>query len=147
MLVRRRPDSNELFPGWWDVGIRGVPAAGEAWLDAAVRSVRRALGIEISAPELHHVGDGRCDTDEMRVAGLVYRLHHDGPFEPGDDEKVEAEWVPVAKLEAWVSSDAHKVCPDSMSFVLPLVLSHPPLAERAITGPTETEVSRRPDHG
>ena len=41
LLVHRRSDAKDLWPGRWDVGVGGVVGAGEAWADAAAPRARR----------------------------------------------------------------------------------------------------------
>ena len=44
LLVHRRSDAKDLWPGWWDLAVGGVVAAGEDWDDAARRELSEEIG-------------------------------------------------------------------------------------------------------
>lgn len=114
LIVHRRADWKDVFPGFWDVCFGGVLAAGEAWDDAARRELREEAGID-AAPEL--VAISSWDAPDAHLNARVYRVVHDGPFTCPDGEVVEVATVPLPELPAWL--EGRDVCPDSVDLVVP----------------------------
>lgn len=114
ILVHRRADWKDIWPGAWDIAVGGVVATGEAWELAAARELTEELGI---SSELAYLGEGVYAADDVRELARIYATRAEGPFTLSDDEIVETAWVAVDDLRNWV--DAHEVCPDSRFLVLP----------------------------
>jgi 8-oxo-dGTP pyrophosphatase MutT (NUDIX family) len=114
LVVHRRADWKDVYPGWWDVCFGGVLAAGEEWDAAARRELLEEAGIEAD-PQL--VGIDRWDRHDARVNARVYLVTHDGPYPCPDGEVVEVATVPLADLDGWLAG--HDVCPDSVDLVVP----------------------------
>ncbi|MEI8286338.1 MAG: NUDIX domain-containing protein, partial [Actinomycetes bacterium] len=45
ILVHRRADTKDVWPGCWDVAVGGVLSPGEEWEAAAIRELSEELGI------------------------------------------------------------------------------------------------------
>ena len=56
VLLQRRSDSKESWPGMWDVSVAGHINAGESARDAAVREAFEELGLRFAPEELTHLG-------------------------------------------------------------------------------------------
>jgi isopentenyldiphosphate isomerase len=117
VLVHRRSDQKDLWPGWWDLAVGGVVAAGESWDDAARRELAEELGVEGAEPQ--PAGEGAYEDREVRLVARVYRLVYDGPFHFADGEVVEARFVTADELRRLVITE--QFLPDSVALVLPLV--------------------------
>jgi isopentenyldiphosphate isomerase len=117
VLVHRRSDQKDLWPGWWDLAVGGVVAAGESWDDAARRELAEELGVEVAEPS--RAGGGSYEDHQVRLVARLYRLVHDGPFRFADGEVVEARFVTTGELRRLVA--AEPFLPDSVALVLPLV--------------------------
>jgi len=117
IVVHRRADWKDVYPGAWDLCFGGVLDAGEGWDEAAARELAEEAGIE--AP-LRLLGSGRYDQGGAAVNGRVYECTHDGPYPCPDGEVVEVRAVARDELPAFV--DQHPTCPDSVALVLPLLL-------------------------
>jgi len=126
LLVHRRSDDKDVWPGWWDLAVGGVVHVGESYDAAAVRELEEELGLHGVATE--RLGDGHYEDDRVRLLGRVYLVRHNGPFEYADGEVVEACWVTLAELNHRLARD--DFLPDSRALVLPL------LAAREDVGPT-----------
>ena len=116
LLVHRRADDKDVWPGRWDGAAGGVVTAGEAWDVAARRELAEELGIDV---EPVPVGDGAWDGAEAKVVGRVYVVEHSGPFHFDDGEVVEARFVDAAGLDVLLDTEA--MCPDSVAVALPYV--------------------------
>ncbi len=121
LLVHQRADWKDVWPSRWDIAFGGVCAAGERWPDAAVRELGEELGIDVDEAELLDLGDGRYESDDVRVVGRVYAVQHRGPFTHRDREVVRTEWVTLDDLERWL--EGHDVCDDSVELVVPRLTS------------------------
>ena len=116
LLVHRRADWKDVWPGAWDLAFGGVVDAGEAWETAASRELAEEAGLEA---ELSYLGEGAYDDDEVRELARVYLARHDGPVEPVDGEVVETAWIALDELRTWIA--ARKVCTDTVALVLPRI--------------------------
>lgn len=114
LVVHRRADWKDVYPGAWDVCFGGVLGAGEAWDDAARRELAEEAGVD-ALPVLL-----AADTWEQEGAALnarIYVVESDGPFTCPDGEVAEVALVPMADLDRWLED--HQVCPDSLDLVVP----------------------------
>ncbi|WP_334143665.1 NUDIX domain-containing protein [Rhabdothermincola sp.] len=114
LLVHRRADWKDVWPGHWDLAFGGVVDHGEAWEAAAMRELAEEAGI---AAELVYLGEGRYEDAVVREIARVYLARHDGPVSFHDGEVTAVEWVPLAAMRAWL--EGREVCPDSRDLVLP----------------------------
>lgn len=117
LLVHRRADDKDVFPGWWDLAAGGVVAAGEDSDDAAERELAEELGIVGVRPTFVHAG--AHDDEHARELCRVYRVVHDGPYRFDDGEVTEARLVDAAGLAALLASE--RVLPGSVAMLLPLI--------------------------
>jgi 8-oxo-dGTP pyrophosphatase MutT (NUDIX family) len=120
LVVHRRADWKDVYPGYWDVCFGGILAAGETWDDAARRELLEEAGID-ARPEL--AGTASWSAADTNLNARIYRATHDGPYTCPDGEVVEVTTVPLADLPAWL--EGRDVCPDSVDLVLPHL---PPLS-------------------
>lgn len=114
LVVQRRADDKDVYPGWWDIGAGGVVGAGELLPAAARRELAEELGVD-ALPEF--VAVERFEDDRAREICAVYRVVHDGPFQPADGEAVEIRVVDpgqFAELSARV-----RFLPGSLAMLLP----------------------------
>lgn len=116
LVVQRRADTKDLFPGWWDIGAGGVVTAGESPGESARRELREELGVDA---ELRFVGVGRHDDAFSREVCHVYAVVHDGPFLPVDGEAVEIRAVTPSEFTEL--STREPFLPGSVALLLPHV--------------------------
>jgi 8-oxo-dGTP pyrophosphatase MutT (NUDIX family) len=112
VLIHRRSDDKDLWPGWWDVAVGGVVAAGESYEEAAVRELREEAGID-ATPE--RVSSGRYDDPEVSLVAQCYEVCHDGDVRPEDGEVAEFRWVTVEELRVRLATD--RFLPDSLALL------------------------------
>lgn len=117
LLVHRRADTKDIWPGMWDVAAGGVVAAGEDYSTAARRELREELGVE--AGEWRSLGRGRFEDASVALLGHGYLVVHDGPFRFADGEISEVRWVDRRGLE--VLRADHPFVPDNLAILLPLL--------------------------
>jgi isopentenyldiphosphate isomerase len=120
LLIHRRSDTKDVWPGRWDVAAGGVVGVGEPYDSAALRELVEELGID-AAPLglLELLGPCAYADADVALVGRVYRVRHDGPVHFADGEVVEATWVSRSELIERLRRDPF--VPDSIAVVLPLL--------------------------
>jgi isopentenyldiphosphate isomerase len=121
LLVHRRSDTKDVWPGQWDIAAGGVVAAGEDYLDAARREVAEELGVEVI--ELEPLGEGRFRDDAVALIARGFRVVHDGPFRFTDGEIAEVRWVTWDEFDELRRTE--RFVPDSIALLLPLIDDRP----------------------
>jgi isopentenyldiphosphate isomerase len=119
LLVHRRADTKDVWPGQWDIAAGGVVDAGETYAMAAQRELAEELGIEVPLDAFVDLGAGRFRDDAVALLGRGYRVVHDGPFAFTDGEIAEVRWVTFDQLDALRAEQ--RFVPDSIALLLPLV--------------------------
>ena len=114
LVVHRRAEWKDVYPGWWDVCFGGVLGAGEAWEAAARRELEEEAGV---TADVELLGAGSWSAPDVALQARVYLARSDGPFTCPDGEVVEVATVELSDLDAWLSE--RDVCPDSVDLVLP----------------------------
>ncbi len=117
LLVHRRADTKDVWPGMWDLAAGGVVGAGETYDDAARRELAEELGVQADA--MVSLGEGRFVDDAVALVGRGYRCVHDGPFTFTDGEIAEVRWVHRAELAALMATE--RFVPDNLALLLPLL--------------------------
>ena len=118
LLVHRRSDHKDVWPGRWDLAAGGVLAAGESYDDGAVRELAEELGIEDVAFE--RLGTGTYGDADVAEIATVYRVRWDGRVRFADGEVAEARWMTLEEVQRGAQG-ALDFVPDSVSLVLPLL--------------------------
>jgi len=117
VLVHRRSDLKDLWPGHWDLCAGGVVGSGEDWEPAARRELAEELGVTDAV--LEPLGAGTYDDPLVAEVARIWTTVHDGPFAFTDDEVVEARFVTLVELADLLASQPF--VPDSRAIVLPFL--------------------------
>jgi isopentenyldiphosphate isomerase len=118
VLIHRRAEDKDVWPGRWDLAAGGVVSAGESFDDAARRELAEELGI--SDVEVVHLGDGEYADESVDSVVRMYHAVWDGPVTFADGEVVEAVWVSADELRARLERDSF--VPDSVAMAAEQVL-------------------------
>jgi len=108
LLIHRRTETKDVYPGFWDVACGGVLAAGESYDDAAARELEEECGI--SGVEMESLFPVQFDDSSTRVCGRVYRCVANGPLRLQEEEVAVVEWI--APLRVAELARDRKFCPD-----------------------------------
>jgi 8-oxo-dGTP pyrophosphatase MutT (NUDIX family)/uncharacterized protein YqgV (UPF0045/DUF77 family) len=142
LVVQRRSDTKDVYPGWWDIGAGGVLTAGEEADEAATRELYEELGVHA---EPWFVGVERYDDDHIRELCRVYRVVHDGPFTAIDGEAAEIRVIDTAEFAALGTG---AFLPSSVAMLLHHVpgfaRSSPPAAARTMQSVQRIEFTVEP---
>lgn len=74
VLLQKRADSKETFPGLWDVSVAGHIQEGETPLQAAIREIEEEIGLRATAGDLCFLG--RFRSEHRHPGGLLDREFH-----------------------------------------------------------------------
>ena len=110
LFVHLRTPTKDVYPGYWDVAIGGVLAAGESFDEGALREGREELGVEIKPEPLFPF---RYEDVSSVVQAMVYRAVHDGPFQLQVEEIVRGEFVSLD--EVMDRAKVENFCPDGLA--------------------------------
>lgn len=108
LLVHKRADWKDVFPGAWDLAFGGVCDVGEDWETSAHRELLEEAGVR---GRLVDRGPVSFEAPGVALVGRFYTCQHEGPFSFNDGEVTDTRWVPLAELADFVASN--EVPPDS----------------------------------
>jgi isopentenyldiphosphate isomerase len=117
VLVHRRSEAKDLWPGHWDLAVGGVVSAGEDWEPAARRELAEEVGIE--GADLVALCGGNYADEHVDEVARMWRTVWDGPIAFTDGEVVEAHFVDIEELRERVERDPF--VPDSRALFGPLL--------------------------
>lgn len=121
VLLQKRCDAKESFPGCYDISSAGHIPAGSGFVDSALRELQEELGISAEADELIFCGDRRAvwtgsfggkpflDSEVARVFVLWQDLPEEA-FRLQAGEVSAVRWMGLAEVIAAVKTDAFPHC-------------------------------------
>lgn len=118
VLVHRRSDTKDMWPGRWDLACGGVVGTGEEWGHAAHRELAEEVGI--TGAELVPLGGGRYEDDDVSEVARMWATVWDGPVSFPDGEVAEALFVDLDELRLRLDRD--RFVPDSVALLAARVL-------------------------
>jgi 8-oxo-dGTP pyrophosphatase MutT (NUDIX family) len=98
ILVQRRTECKDYYPGWLDATAGGVVQAGEQILESARREAEEELGIA-GVPFAEH-GVFYFDDEHCRVWGALFSCVSHGPFALQAEEIDEVCWMTPQEITA-----------------------------------------------
>ncbi|UAL29729.1 phosphotransferase [Nocardioides rotundus] len=119
VLVHRRTDTKDVYPGRWDFAAGGVMAAGESPDAAARRELAEEVGV--AGVPLTPLGRGFFGDDRTRYWGHSYLAEWDGPVRGQPEEVAELAWWPLETLAARLDDPAWSWIPDTVALLGPWV--------------------------
>lgn len=110
LFVHQRTQSKDVYPGYYDVCVGGVVAAGESYEDAARRELAEEVGIA-NVPLRRLVSFQFVDASNQ-VNGTVFSCTYDGALRLQPEEISSGEWLDLDVLLERISTQ--KFCPDGV---------------------------------
>ncbi|MCW2481457.1 NUDIX hydrolase YfcD [Candidatus Symbiopectobacterium sp. NZEC135] len=98
ILVQRRTETKDFYPGWLDATAGGVVQTGEQMLESARREAEEELGIA-GVPFADH-GLFYFDGEGCRVWGALFSCVTHGPFALQEEEVAEVCWMTPQEVTA-----------------------------------------------
>lgn len=135
ILLQKRCDSKESFPGCYDISSAGHIPAGVDFAPSAVRELKEELGIEVTENELVFCGDRTIIWDDEfygkpfhdRQYSRVFALWCDleePEFNLQEEEVSSVLWMELDKAITAVNEDIinHCICPEELQMVKNILL-------------------------
>jgi isopentenyldiphosphate isomerase len=113
ILVHRRTDTKDIFPGAYDMFSGGVCAAGESYDDCAWREVAEEFGV--AGADLRFLFKHRYRGPGGQAWGAVYEARWDGAVRPQESEVAWQAWVAPERLDRMLGE--LPFCPDSREII------------------------------
>lgn len=98
ILVQRRTETKDFYPGWLDATAGGVVQTGEHMLESARREAEEELGI--AGVPFADNGLFYFDGDNFRVWGALFSCVTHGPFALQEEEVAEVCWMTPQEVTA-----------------------------------------------
>ena len=120
LLVHRRSEAKDVWPGWLDIAVGGVVTSGDSYEEAVRRELAEEVGVHGVDPI--EIDGGRAqvyDDADVSLVGRCYAVTTSGPFVFADGEVSDAWWVTRDELEELRQQE--RFLPDSLSLLLPLL--------------------------
>jgi len=108
ILLQRRSESKDSFPGRWDSSVSGHVDSGESYDECIVRETWEEIGLELSKVPEKLFKIAACEETAQEFC-WVYREFSGGPFSPNSEEVSDLAWF--AKEEV-----ARLVCEEPQVF-------------------------------
>jgi len=96
LLVQKRTDTKDMYPGYFDLAAGGVVAAGESYAESAAREAAEELGIRDTP--LVECFEFYYEDEKNRCFGRAYTCTHEGPFSLQPEEVVGAEFRELPEI-------------------------------------------------
>jgi 8-oxo-dGTP pyrophosphatase MutT (NUDIX family) len=118
VLVHRRSEAKDVYPGLRDCSFGGVVLAGEEPDAAAVRELAEEAGVVGAV--LDRVGSAWYHDEHTWYLGFVYRTTWDGDVRFEDGEVAEAWWEAPDAVAAALADPATPFVPDTRALLTTL---------------------------
>jgi len=110
LCVHRRTLSKAVYPGYWDIAVGGMVAAGESYALSAERELAEELGIRDAVLRDH--GRFFFDQPENRIWCGVFSAVSDAPAVLQPEEVLEARFMSLEAAQR--DTELKPYCPDSL---------------------------------
>ncbi len=111
ILIQKRSELKDTYPGVWTTSCAGHLDAGEGYLPAAQRELQEELGIIVTAEALRTVGKFPPSAHTGWEWITVYQLNHDGPFIADPAEVADLRFITPEELDAWIAREPAAFAP------------------------------------
>ncbi len=103
ILVQKRSDKKDLYPGYFDPTTGGVVTEHESYEDNAIRELQEELGI--TGVRLKSLFDIHFENEHVKVLGHVFLARYDGPIKPMDGEVIDFFFLKPEELKTFMKQE------------------------------------------
>ncbi|MEO7002127.1 MAG: NUDIX domain-containing protein [Ktedonobacterales bacterium] len=130
LLLQRRSQRKDLFPGYWCASASGHVDRGEDYATAAARELHEELGIARATSDLAWLGKTLVVSEPETEITTVFLAHADGPFTFHPTETAGGAFSPLAVIAAGRAEGPSGSLPMTPALLaaLDLLLAHTPSA-------------------
>ncbi len=108
LLLQKRSEKMDTFPGYWTCSAGGHVNSGESYRDAVKRELNEELGIQIEVEEAGQLISNRPEHNQLiRLYSAVY----EGPFNYNPEEIEALEFVSIGRIKREIRLYARKYTP------------------------------------
>ncbi len=115
VLLQKRGDGKDSFPGWWDVSVGGHVDPGEEYQEAAAREAAEELGIRGTA--LREVARRPPTALSGHEFVRIYDCLYEGPVSPPPEEISAVRWAGAEELLQPDSAEGARVTPSGLESI------------------------------
>ena len=110
IFVHQRTFQKDFFPGYYDLRIGGVVAAGETYNSNALRELKEELGI--SNTPLNELFLLKTECSTIKVIHKVFKCIYDGPIKTQKNEIIHGKFIPLNELNFLIQKE--KFIPEAL---------------------------------
>lgn len=106
LLIQKRSDLKDSFPGYWDISAAGHLRAGESLIEGARRELNEELGVRAKPEDFIHITDISYFSPKNKEFARVYLLKTSlatDQFIFTDHEVSEVRYVSLGELERLIT--------------------------------------------
>lgn len=112
ILLQKRRDDKELYPGCWDTAAAGHVDAGEDYLAAAERELYEELGVVTSLEQIkHYKSNGVFGWRKLNRFTVLYRgiIPAETTFTLQKEEVADVRWLSRTDLETFIRNNPDQI--------------------------------------
>lgn len=115
LLVHRRTQTKDVYPGLWDCCAGGVVQAGEDPRDAAARELAEEVGV--TGVPLEPLGRARYEDDVTRYDAFLFAATWDGPVRAQPEEVAWLGWMAPVEVADLLADPQRPFVPDTRALL------------------------------
>ena len=112
ILLQKRRDDKELYPGCWDTAAAGHVDAGEDYLAAAEREMYEELGVVTPLEQIkHYKSNGSYEWRKLNRFTVLYRgtIPAETTFTLQKEEVADVRWVSRTELGSFIQNNPAQI--------------------------------------
>ncbi len=112
ILLQKRRDDKELYPGCWDTAAAGHVNAGEDYLAAAERELYEELGVVTQLEQInYYTSNGSYDWRKLNRFTVLYRgtIPAETTLTIQEDEVADVRWISRTELGLFIQNNLAQI--------------------------------------
>ncbi|QQS69266.1 NUDIX domain-containing protein [Candidatus Saccharibacteria bacterium] len=112
ILLQKRHDDKELYPGCWDTAAAGHVDAGEGYLAAAERELYEELGVVTQLEQINYYkSNGSYDWRKLNRFTVLYRgaIPAETTLTLQEDEVADVRWISRTEIGSFIQNNPAQI--------------------------------------